>query len=321
MEREVRVDTNVTGVTHRVARDVEYMRTIMVNLFFVGTPESGDRSWVLVDTGLAGFTERIARAAEARYGRGARPAGIVLTHGHFDHIGAVEELSDRWNVPVYAHELEMPYLTGRSSYPPPDPTVGGGAVAMLSRFYRRAPIDLGPRVLTLPADGAVPGMPGWRWIPTPGHSPGHISLFRDADRTLLAGDAFVTTKQESALAVITQRPEIHGPPTYFTADWENARESVRRLAALEPSVAATGHGIPLRGDRMREGLRRLARDFDRVARPRHGRYVHQPAIADADGVVFVPPPVPDPLPKVVAGIAAAAVTGVAVRAWMRRREE
>jgi glyoxylase-like metal-dependent hydrolase (beta-lactamase superfamily II) len=320
MEREVQVHTNGAGATHKVARDVEYMRIIMVNVFFVGTPESGDRSWVLVDTGLVGSAERIARAAEARYGRGARPAAIVLTHGHFDHVGAVGELADRWHVPVYAHELEMPYLTGRSAYPPPDPTVGGGAVAAMSRFYRRAPIDLGPRVLTLPADGAVPGMPGWRWIPTPGHSAGHISLFREADRILIAGDAFVTVKQESALAVITQRPEIHGPPAYFTPDWENARESVRRLAALEPAVAATGHGIPLRGEPMREGLRRLAEDFDRLARPRHGRYVREAAVADADGVVFVPPPVSDPMPKVVAGIAAAALAGVAVNAWFKRRE-
>ena len=42
-------------------------------------------------------------------------------------------------------------------------------------------------------------MPGWRWVHTPGHTAGHVSLFRDADRTLIAGDAFVTTKQESAL--------------------------------------------------------------------------------------------------------------------------
>ena len=59
-----------------------------------------------------------------------------------------------------------------------------------------------------------------------------LSFFREADRTLIAGDAFVTTKQESAVAALTQRPEMHGPPTYFTPDWENARRSVERLAAL-----------------------------------------------------------------------------------------
>src|SRR5215207_2933833 len=132
-----------------------------------------------------------------------QPAAIVLTHGHFDHIGALHTLLHKWDVPVYAHRLELPYLTGQSSYPPPDPTVGGGAMAAMSRFYPRGPYNFEGRVQPLPVDGSVPGMPGWRWIHTPGHSPGHVSLFRDADRLLLAGDAFVTQRQESLLAVLS----------------------------------------------------------------------------------------------------------------------
>ena len=45
-----------------------------------------------------------------------------------------------------------------------------------------------------PSDGSIPNMPGWQWIHTPGHSPGHISLFREKDRSLIAGDAFVAVK-------------------------------------------------------------------------------------------------------------------------------
>src|SRR5690606_25960155 len=116
----------------------------------------------------------------------------ILTHGHFDHVGGIEQLVQEWEVPVYAHPMELPYLTGKSSYPPGDPAVGGGAIAMLSPLYPRGPIDLGPHVQPLPEDGSVPGMAGWRWIATPGHSPGHVALFRDADRTLIAGDALVT---------------------------------------------------------------------------------------------------------------------------------
>ena len=73
------------------------------------------------------------------------------------------------------------------------------------------------------------GLPGWRVIETPGHSPGHVSLFRESDGVLIAGDAFVTTKQESLLAVMTQRQELRGPPMYFTCDWDAARESVQKL--------------------------------------------------------------------------------------------
>jgi glyoxylase-like metal-dependent hydrolase (beta-lactamase superfamily II) len=69
---------------------------------------------------------------------------------------------------------------------------------------------------------------------------------------------------------------------YFTPDWESARKSVQRLAALEPESVITGHGRPLRGQTMRAPLHALARDFDRVALPRAGRYVDAPARA-SDG--------------------------------------
>lgn len=85
---------------------------------------------------------------------------------------------------------------------------------------------------------------------------------------MIAGDAFITTAQESAYAVITQAPELHGPPAYFTPDWDAARASVERLAALAPSLAVTGHGPALSGPALTDGLAALARDFDRVARPK-----------------------------------------------------
>jgi glyoxylase-like metal-dependent hydrolase (beta-lactamase superfamily II) len=192
-------------------------------------------------------------------------------------VGALRELAKRWDVPIFAHERELPYLDGSVAYPPPDPSVGGGLMATLSRFYPRGPIDVSRWLEVLPPDGSVPGMPGWSWIHTPGHTPGHVSLWREGGRTVIAGDAFITTRQESAYAVATQRPEIHGPPMYFTPDWEAAAESVRRLAALEPELVVTGHGPPLEGPEMREGLRMLARDFERVAVPEHGRYTPRKA--------------------------------------------
>jgi glyoxylase-like metal-dependent hydrolase (beta-lactamase superfamily II) len=167
-------------------------------------------------------------------------------------------------------------------------------------------------VRELPEDGSVPGMPAWRWIHTPGHAPGHVSFYRESDGTLVAGDAFVTTKQESALAVATWRPEIHGPPAYFTQDWAEARRSVELLARLEPEVAATGHGPPLRGPAMREGLHQLSRRFHELAVPKHGRYVQRPAVAGPQGVVSVPPPARPSARQAAVGAALLALAGAAL---------
>jgi glyoxylase-like metal-dependent hydrolase (beta-lactamase superfamily II) len=140
-------------------------------------------------------------------------------------------------------------------------------MSLLSPLYPRGPIDLGACLQPLPNDGSVPGMAGWRWIHTPGHTPGHISLWHEDSRTLVAGDAVITTAQESAYEVARQTPEIHGPTRYFTPDWEAAEESACKLAALRPKTLLSGHGPALAGPEMREGLERLAADFRPIAVP------------------------------------------------------
>ena len=220
-------------------------------------------------------------------------------------------------MPVYAHPMELPYLTGRSSYPPPDPTVGGGLMASLAWMYPKGPIDLGDRARPLPDDHSVPGMPGWRWIHTPGHTPGHVSFWREEGRALIAGDAFITVKQESAAAVLAQRPEVHGPPMYYTPDWPTAWASVRELARLAPVLAATGHGPPMSGPTLRAGLNHLARRFAEVAIPDHGRYVGRSATFDPKGVVAVPPDVAHPTARLLIGVGIGLVAGLAVGALTR----
>ena len=263
--------------TVRVAADITMRRLTIVNVAFVGTRE--DRRWVLVDAGPPGARDAIVDAAASLFGHGVAPEAIVLTHGHFDHVGAAAELAAHWDVPVWAHAAEMPYLDGSASYPPPDPGVGG-LVALASPLFPRAPVSLGQRLRTLPDGGDLPPLPGWSWIHTPGHSVGHVSLFRASDRALIAGDAFVTTAQEYAFDVATQASEMHGPPRYFTHDWEAAARSVRLLAHLRPALAVTGHGRAVGGPLFLAALDQLAAHFEQVAVPVGGRYVGDPQRAE-----------------------------------------
>jgi glyoxylase-like metal-dependent hydrolase (beta-lactamase superfamily II) len=274
--------------THEIAPDLAYRRLAMVNVVFFGAPHAGDRGWVLIDTGVPGLGGLIESAAAERFGKDARPAAIILTHGHFDHVGNLEALAEKWDVPVYAHVLEHPYLTGQASYPPPDTSVGGGIMPTFAPLFPGGPINVSERLHDLPATGALPCMPGWRWIHTPGHAPGHVSLWREADRSLIVGDAFITTHMESAYSVITQKPEMHGPPTWLTPDWEAARASVVSLASLEPALVVTGHGRAMQGPQMLAALQVLAWDFQKLAVPQQGRYVLHPARAE-DGSAYCAP--------------------------------
>ncbi|MCT8136509.1 MBL fold metallo-hydrolase [Anaerobacillus sp. CMMVII] len=258
-----------SGVTHVVAPDVLCHTIQIVNVCLVGTKEE----WVLIDAGMPHSAEEIIELTEEHYGVESRPKAIILTHGHFDHVGAILELIEHWNVPVYAHELEIPYLTGKTDYPEPDPSVEGGMVAKISAMFPNEAINIGKYVEKLPSDGSVPGMPSWKWHHTPGHTPGHISLFREEDRLLIVGDAFVTVRQDSLYKVVTQKLEMSGPPRYFTTDWTAARESVRKLAELRPATAVTGHGLPMAGELLQTSLITLTDHFDEVAKPDFGRYV------------------------------------------------
>jgi len=298
-----------------VAPDVWGLKTVFVNLYFISNP---DNSWVLVDTGVYGAAGKIKQAAAELFGENSRPKAILLTHGHFDHIGAVKELAAYWDVPVYAHPLELPYLTGRSAYPPPDPGVGGGGMAYMSFLYPKKPINITNNLELLPHNGTVPALPDWHWLHTPGHTAGHVSFFRESDGLLIAGDAFITRHGESMMAVFSQKKEVHGPPAYFTTNWADAHHSVEKLANLNPKTAATGHGMPMRAQQLQWQLNDLVLNFWMKAVPKQGRYVNEPAILDEHGVVSVPPSRQDMAPKVLAAAGVAVVAGAAFMALRNR---
>ena len=285
--------------------DLARVTTAFVNCYLLGGP---GRPWVLVDTGLPHFAATVRAAAEARYGEGSRPECILLTHGHFDHAGNARELAEGWGgVPVYAPPGEIQFLNGRADYAPGDPTVGG-FMGFMSRFFPNTGRDLRPLLRPLPADGSVPELPDWRWLPTPGHSPGHASFYRADDGALLAGDALATVDlQDWVAGGLTWTPRVSRPPLPFTPDWDSARQSVETLADLRPRLVAPGHGYVMRGAEAADGLDGLVARF---RPPAHGRYAHAPARpVTPEGFIPLPPAPADPLPWVFAALGGALALG------------
>jgi glyoxylase-like metal-dependent hydrolase (beta-lactamase superfamily II) len=299
--RAVRASNKQVMRVKEIAQDVACLPVSIANAYMVG--DAG--GWTLVDAGTPGNAGKIIQAAESRFGANRKPHAIVLTHGHFDHAGSAMDLALHWNVPIYAHHLEMPYLTGRSKYPDRDPT-SPGFMAFLSRFFPSKTTNLGDKVRALEPGRDAPGLEGWDWLHTPGHAPGHISFFRPTDRVLLAGDAFTTVNLDSFVSVVSKHQRVCRPPTPMTYDWHAAEISVRKLANFSPRTIGCGHGVPMSGKRALDQLLTLAVHFPV---PSHGRYVPEPARTDENGVVYLPPKPPDPVENAVVGVGVAAVMG------------
>jgi glyoxylase-like metal-dependent hydrolase (beta-lactamase superfamily II) len=292
-----------------IARDVAVVAMPMVNAYLVGNPTN----WVLVDSGTPGNAGKIKEAAEARFGAGSKPRAILLTHGHFDHAGSASDLARDWNVRVYSHRLEWPYLNGSSSYPPHDPTAPG-FFSFMVRFMPARTANVGDRLAELGNNLPELGLADWQVHFTPGHTPGHVAFFRKSDGVLLAGDALTTVNVDNAFDLIAKRQQVCRPPAPATTDWQMARRSFQLLASLRPNVIAAGHGVPMKG--AADQLQQLA---DHFPIPTHGRYVNEPARADETGITYLPPPPFDPLPKIGTGVAAAAVLAGAGALVLKKR--
>lgn len=252
----------MTTSLEEAASDILVMKFTVVTACLVGT----SKNWMLVDTGLENSTDFILETVEERFGKNSRPSSIVLTHGHFDHVGSVIRLSELWNVPVYIHEKELPYITGKKDYPLGDPTTDSGMVAKMSPTFPHTSINIGSRAKALSSDGSIKGFSDWQWVPTPGHSEGHISLFRKNDGVLIAGDAITTTKQESLLSVILQSEKIGGPPKYLTENFKIAEISAKRLKDLKPKIMIPSHGKVLKDEELTSHLKYLVENFDEIAK-------------------------------------------------------
>jgi glyoxylase-like metal-dependent hydrolase (beta-lactamase superfamily II) len=80
--------------TMQAASDLSYQRLLLVNVVYYGRQGAPSGEWTLVDAGVMGTYNTILGAAEKRFGAGSKPAAIVMTHGHFDHVGALKDLAE-----------------------------------------------------------------------------------------------------------------------------------------------------------------------------------------------------------------------------------
>ncbi len=199
----------------RVADDIFQLSLLPrggINAYLVGD--------VLVDAGLGIHGRGIAKAVSDRAVK-----THLLTHAHGDHVGGSKTVSEALGVPVWcgAGDAEA---------------VRAGKVVAASRvqaLFNWKPVQVAREL----SQGDELG-PGFTVLNTPGHSPGHIALWRESDRTLLCGDVFLN------LNFYTTVPGLNEPPTLFTVDPAANRTAARRLAELEPALVLFGHGKPLR---------------------------------------------------------------------------
>ena len=178
---------------------------------------------VIVDAATRHAAGRILRAV-----RGHTVTAHAVTHGHSDHQGASAALTAALGVPFWAPAREAAVLrTGDNS--------ALGTDNVVTRWQRRH--WSGPAVDA--ARELVEGDEldaGFVALETPGHSPGHLSYWREEDRTLIAGDVLFGRHP------VTGRPGLHEPPELFTLDVARNRASIRRVAALRPALTVFGHG-------------------------------------------------------------------------------
>lgn len=210
--------------------------------------------WTLVDAGWPGDGPRIEAAIAGVIGA-ERPKGIVLTHVHPDHEGDARALAERWGCPVWVSPGELPiarrdFDAMRATAMPLDRWVILPVMRLMGSRRRERIFAAGTLATVareLDPGREVPGMPDWVVVPTPGHTAGHVSLFRPAGRVLLSGDAMVTARIDTARHLVLRRKGLSGPPWYTTWDGDAARRSMVRLAELAPDVVGSGHGRPMTG--------------------------------------------------------------------------
>lgn len=193
-----------------------------------------DENWVtLIDAGLKGSAEKVLRAVEAAGRKPEDVREIVVTHHHGDHTGGLAELVERIGAQVMVHALDAPVVRG--DRPPPGPTSGGLLKPLIGLMSDRMVSSPAPVAVDreLAEGDEIDALEGMTVVHAPGHTPGSICLYSPKRRVLFTGDA------------VANNFGLRGPIGWYTEDMAQAKESIRKLAALDFEAVFFGHGSPI----------------------------------------------------------------------------
>jgi glyoxylase-like metal-dependent hydrolase (beta-lactamase superfamily II) len=186
----------------------------------------GSHGLTLFDTGHPSAAPRLIEELE-RNGFALKDIeAIVLSHGHFDHAGGARGLLDLHRVKVFAHGSDIPAIKGQGGRP-------RTLSLRLLRFWLGLRRPYRPLEVVVPVDEGetLRPLPQWQVLRLPGHTPGSIGIFQPGERVLLCGDALNNCGRRLAI-----------PGDGYCQDPVAARESVRKMGALDLEVLGCGHG-------------------------------------------------------------------------------
>lgn len=200
----------------------------------------GEEGATLVDTGMPGQLNDIQTAIEKAGKSFSDVKRIILTHQDVDHIGGLTELLNAANgkIEVYAHAEDIPYIEGDKHLIKFDP-------ARFEKMFEALPDDVAAKMQeqfthlqTNKVDHALvdgeelPFHPGTKVVFTPGHTPGHMSLYVESEKLLIAGDALV----------VDENGQLQGPREAVTPDMDKAMASVAKLTEYDIEKVLCYHG-------------------------------------------------------------------------------
>jgi glyoxylase-like metal-dependent hydrolase (beta-lactamase superfamily II) len=186
---------------------------------------SGER-WLLVDTSTKYSRRRILRQLPGDL------EAIFITHAHRDHAGAMHAVAEKTGAPVWSSDADAAAIEGTAREPIPAEHENH----IVNRLARPWWTEHHPVARRLQEGEQVAG---FEVIAFPGHTPGQIGLWRESDRTVICADVM------RSMHLVTGLPQLGEMPRIFTCDVEEARRSIRKLAALEANTVCFGHGRPL----------------------------------------------------------------------------